>query len=198
MQPETFRCFVIHLNWRMRHDSNDIIRYQIASFYQGIIHREADVYNLIVYIYYTLSKMHVCPSPSDLSLDSLLRSSIIIQSRYWAYYFEKYSLRFGLVLSRNKKLLDRGISWHKWEYERMQPGTFQCFVNHFFLDWSGKRESPRYWDTVPLPVFNMIRSQYNIILSNIMIQILVKGILAQKDDDLKITAAFYCKKYGEG
>ena len=97
----------------MRHDSNDIIRYQIASFNQGIIHREADIYNLIVYLYHTLSKMHVYPSPSDLSLDSLLRSSIIIQSRYRAYYFEKYSLRFGLVVSRNKELLDRGISWHK-------------------------------------------------------------------------------------
>ena len=39
----------------MRHDSNDIISYQIASFYRGIIQREANVYNLIVYMYTTLN-----------------------------------------------------------------------------------------------------------------------------------------------
>ena len=32
-------------------------------------------------------KRHVCPSPNDLLLESSLRSSIIIQSRYRAYYF---------------------------------------------------------------------------------------------------------------
>ena len=176
-----------------------IVLYKLQAFGRGIIQREADVCKVkaICIIQSNVRGMFV-RSIIGLWLERSLRSSIIIQSQYRAYYCKKmfYKVRSGIISLQSFARLRIIMAQMIVRNDAARKNQMFCKLPLFLIDQEKESKSVIMIQST----FRMhkIRSQHKkIILSIIYMQSFVRRIVAQNEYEIKVNAALLLQKYGE-
>ena len=195
------RCF---MNYKLQLKELDKMQtisvvIKLQAFGRGIIQRKADVCKLkaICMIQSNVRGMFV-RTIIGLWLERSLRSSIIIQSQYRAYYCKKmfYKVRSGIISLQSFARLRIIMAQMIVRNDAARKIQMFCKLPLFLIDQEKESKSVIMIQST----FRMhkIRSQHKkIILSIIYMQNFVRRIVAQNEYEIKVNAALLLQKYGE-